>query len=114
MYGKKSRGSKILETRGRGDFVKFFLAPPPKMRVAPQMPPPPHSETWRRHCLSLLSALSAWKAISARLLKECAEVIAPSLTELFNKLLTLGKVPTEWKHANIVPVPKTNETRVIN
>ena len=38
MYGKKSRGSKILATRGRGDFVKFYLAPP-KMRVAPQMPP---------------------------------------------------------------------------
>ena len=48
MYGKKSRGSKILATRGRGDFVKFYLAPP-KMRVAPQMPPPPNSETWRRH-----------------------------------------------------------------
>ena len=28
MYGKKSRGSKILATRGRGDFVKFYLAPP--------------------------------------------------------------------------------------
>ena len=39
MYGKKSRGSKILATRGREDFVKFYLAPP-KMRVAPQMPPP--------------------------------------------------------------------------
>ena len=39
MYGKKSRGSKILATRGRGDFVKFYLAPPPKMYVAPQMPP---------------------------------------------------------------------------
>ena len=45
MYGKnfgknvwkKSRGSKILATRGR-DFVKFYLASP-KMRVAPQMPP---------------------------------------------------------------------------
>ena len=39
MYGKKSRGSKILATRGRGDFVNFYLAPP-QMRVAPQMPPP--------------------------------------------------------------------------
>ena len=28
MYGKKFRGSKILATRGRGDFVKFYLAPP--------------------------------------------------------------------------------------
>ena len=40
--GGGSRGSKILATRGRRDFVKFYLAPPPqkKMRVAPQMPPP--------------------------------------------------------------------------
>ena len=37
MYGKKSRGSKILATSWRGDFVKFYLALP-KMRVAPQMP----------------------------------------------------------------------------
>ncbi|CAB4035969.1 Hypothetical predicted protein [Paramuricea clavata] len=69
--------------------------------------------------LSLLSALSTGKAtgpdgISARLLKECADVIAPSLTELFNKSLALGKVPTEWKYANIVPVPKTKETRIIS
>ena len=71
--------------------------------------------------LSLLSALSTEKAtadipdgISARLLKERADVIAPSLTELFNKSLALGKVPTEWKYANIVPVPKTKETRVIS
>ena len=40
MYGKKSRGSKILATRGRGNFVKFYLAPPPKMRVALQIPRP--------------------------------------------------------------------------
>ena len=40
MYGKKSRGSKILAKSWRGDFVKFYLALP-KMRVAPQMPPPP-------------------------------------------------------------------------
>ena len=47
MSGKKFRkkcmeknpgGQKFLATRGRGDFVKFYLAPP-KMHVAPQMPP---------------------------------------------------------------------------
>ena len=44
-----------MATRGRGDFVKFYLAPP-KMRVAPQMPPP-NSETWRRHWTNLFSFL---------------------------------------------------------
>ena len=51
MYGKKSRGSKVLATRGRGDFVKFYLAPPPKCVLPLKYPPPPNSETWRRHCL---------------------------------------------------------------
>ena len=50
MYGKKSRGSKILATRGRGDFVKFYLAPPPQNACCPSNTPP-NSETWRRPCL---------------------------------------------------------------
>jgi hypothetical protein len=49
---------------------------------------------------ALLFNLSTAKAtasdgISARLLKECSSVLAPSLTALFNMSLSLGKVPTE-------------------
>ena len=49
MYGKKSRGSKILATRGRGDFVKFYLFPPQNACCPSNAPP--NSETWRRHCV---------------------------------------------------------------
>ena len=53
---------------------------------------------------ALLSSLKTDKAtgpdgISARLLTECANEIAPSLTALSNKSLSLGKVPQEWKEA---------------
>ena len=53
---------------------------------------------------SVLSTLSTDKGtgldeISARLLKECVNEIASSLTALFNKSLSLGKVPQEWKEA---------------
>ena len=44
--------------------------------------------------------------LPAKILKGTAEVIAPSLTELFNKLLRLGCLPEDWKLANIVPVFK--------
>ena len=44
--------------------------------------------------------------LPAKILKETAEVIAPSLTELFNKSLRLGCLPEDWKLANIVPVFK--------
>ncbi|CAB4012374.1 Hypothetical predicted protein, partial [Paramuricea clavata] len=62
-----------------------------------------------------LNNLSTSKAtgpdgISARLLKECSEVLALFLTALFNKSIALGKVPADWKYANIVPVPKNNKT----
>jgi hypothetical protein len=59
----------------------------------------------------LLSNLSTDKAtgpdeISAQLLKECSNEIAPSMTALFNKSHSLGKVPQEWKEANVVPIPQ--------
>ena len=44
--------------------------------------------------------------IPGRLLKECASEIAPSLTRLINLSLRVGRVPQEWKRANIVPVLK--------
>ena len=65
---------------------------------------------------SVLSTLSTDKAtgpdeISARLLKECENEIAPSLTALFNKSLSLGKVPQEWKEANVTPIHKKEDIR---
>ena len=44
--------------------------------------------------------------IPSRLLKETAWQIGPSLTQLFNKSLNLGKIPNEWKLSNIVPIHK--------
>ena len=42
--------------------------------------------------------------IAAKLLKETASAIAPSLCKIFNKSLQLGSLPSEWKLANGVPV----------
>ena len=61
-----------------------------------------------------LLALDTTKAtgpdgIPSRLLKETAWQIAPSLTQIFNKSLSCGEIPAEWKLANIVPVHKKGE-----
>ena len=62
--------------------------------------------------LDVLANLDASKAtgpneIPARIVKETAHEIAPSLCELFlNRSLRLGSVPTDWKLANVVPVFK--------
>jgi hypothetical protein len=42
--------------------------------------------------------------IPSRLLKERHQQIAPSLCDVFNHSLVSGRVPSEWKSANITPI----------
>ena len=61
--------------------------------------------------LAALKALEVGKAtgpdeIPAKLLKETASVIAPSLCRIFNKSLQLGSLQSDWKLANVVHVHK--------
>ena len=44
--------------------------------------------------------------ISACILKECSQQIAPSLCAIFNQSLSSGQIPTEWKSADITPIHK--------
>lgn len=44
--------------------------------------------------------------LSARLLREAASVISDPLSKLFNMSLNRGKLPRDWKSANITPVYK--------
>ncbi|KAK1803345.1 hypothetical protein P4O66_004125 [Electrophorus voltai] len=44
--------------------------------------------------------------ICGRVLKACADQLAPVFTDIFNLSLTLGIVPSSFKRSAIVPVPK--------
>ena len=62
----------------------------------------------------MLETLDATKAtetdkVPAKLLKETASVILPSLCKLFNKSLTTGAFLKNWKEANDVPVFKKSK-----
>ncbi|CAB4043417.1 Hypothetical predicted protein, partial [Paramuricea clavata] len=64
--------------------------------------------------LSVLKAINPSKAsgpdqIPGRILKECANEIAPSLTQIINLSLRIGMLPKEWKWANVVPVFKRGD-----
>ena len=48
--------------------------------------------------------------IPARILKETATTIAPSLCKLFNRSLGEGYILSGWKLADVVPVYKKDET----
>ena len=47
--------------------------------------------------------------ISSRMLKYTAAPITPMITKLFNLSILSGRVPSQWKKANIVPIPKTSD-----
>ena len=44
--------------------------------------------------------------LPSRILKECANQLAPSLHYLFTKSLKVSQVPAEWELANIIPIYK--------
>ena len=51
--------------------------------------------------------------ISAKLLRMVAPAISNSLTTLFNASLSQECFPTEWKEANVTPVPKSGDVLMI-
>ena len=51
--------------------------------------------------------------IPARLLKETAKQIAPSLCMLFDKSLRVCHVPDDWKVAYVVPIHKKEEVTYV-
>ena len=66
-------------------------------------------ETTSAHIFSLLLKLCKSKAtvldnISAKLLRECPDLIAESLTDIFNQSLLTGIFPDERKSARVTPL----------
>ena len=58
---------------------------------------------------SILSKLCGSKAtgldkISARLLRECADLIASSVCCIFNRSITTGIFPGEWRRSKVIPL----------
>ena len=60
------------------------------------------------HALQNLNPFKAHGSdgLPSRILKECANQLAPSLHYLFTKSLKVSQVPVEWKLANIIPIYK--------
>ena len=52
--------------------------------------------------------------IPAKLLRCCAPYISSSLADLFNRSLTSGSVPAEWKVSNIIPIPKGGQKKEVS
>ncbi|CAB4025166.1 Hypothetical predicted protein [Paramuricea clavata] len=62
----------------------------------------------------LLKTINANKAtgpdkITGRLLKIAADILSPSLTRIFNRSLSMGIYPPDWKMAKVLPIFKNGE-----
>ena len=69
--------------------------------------------------LSLLNKLNKSKAvdldkISARLVRECADLICIPICDIFNQSLSLGISPDDWKCARVTPLFKQGERDDLN
>ena len=53
-------------------------------------------------------------ALSARILRATAPAISSGLSKLFNYSLKTSQIPTEWKAANVIPVPKSANARSVD
>ena len=63
---------------------------------------------------SLLKSINVNKAtgpdnIPGRLLKIAADILSPSLTEIFNRSLSKGIYPSDWKMTKVLPIFKNGE-----
>ncbi len=68
---------------------------------------------------ALLSTLSISKAtgldkISSRLIRECSDLIAESLCLIFNRSITTGIFPNEWKCAKVIPIHKQGKRNCVD
>ncbi|XP_035688786.1 uncharacterized protein LOC118424344 [Branchiostoma floridae] len=81
----------------------------------PACSPPPVVTVWDMY--HQLRKVKVGKAagvdnISPRLVREFAFELSSPMTDIFNTSLAEGSVPSIWKKANVVPVPKENPPRL--
>ncbi len=66
-----------------------------------------------------LTALNQSKAggpdgIPSWILKENADILATTVTDIINTSYNEGRLPSSWKFANIIPIPKAKPVREVN
>ena len=110
----KDHGQLVSDSRGKArilleQFKSVFTIEsgnPPDGKDLKEYPPAGTLQIVESGVLKLLKRINASKSngpdnIPNRVLKECAESIAPILTKIFQRSVDTGVVPETWRNANI-------------
>ena len=95
-------------------FIRIFLLPTSTLKTRESKANLSSIEFDHLQIKKILSGLDANKAsgpdnLSSRILKECATVLAPSLTLLFEMRFASGHIPVQWRQGHVVPVHKKGD-----
>ena len=95
-------------------FLRFEKSSPTKPNPDHQNPHTPITEFQTDDVRKLLSRLNSRKGagpdhIIPRIMKLCAEQLAPITTQLFNSSISQMEMPNLWKTAEIRPLPKCSQ-----
>ena len=103
-------------------YARFEVEVEPAAAAAPTLPHLPATNTLvlsEHDVRRTLKGVDPRKAagpdgIPGRVLRDCADQLAPVLTKIFNESLTQASVPTCLKTSTIIPVPKNNTVSCLN
>ena len=109
-YNSSKQKADILNDQFSSVFTKEDLSNPPKLPKR-HIPSLSQIKVTVRGVFKLLQGLKPHKAagpdkVPTRLLKLGAQELAPGLTMFYQLSLDQGKLPTDWKTANVSPVFK--------
>lgn len=113
LFSEDKDLAEILSNQFTSVFTKDKMEDVPKLKGDP-FPAIDDIQVTENGVLKLLKNLNTSKApgpdcLPNRILKELATELAPSLTLLFNQTLSLGKLPDDWKNANVSPIFKKDD-----
>ena len=113
QYFQTAATNKLRDLRQTSDF-REFLPPEDKRQNKFQLQEINNTQTWQ-FISSLTSKTSAgFDEISPKLVKLCANSLAPPLTLIINKCFKTGNFPSKIKEAKLSPIHKKGEREPCN
>ena len=88
--------------------ISIFIIPPNNQNEPPNITPEMINEELQRLDTSKAPGPDG---ISNKILKRAKYALKEIVSHLFNICLAESFVPTQWKEANIIPIPKTNDPK---